>query len=105
MISSAFLLEEIIINLNAEYYTAADACNGVGDEHRPYNVGTVQQTLYHKGKCSYTHHQECRQCNAVGVAGAYGCYSLWQIAKYHSNTCYITAYGVKCALFHLFFIL
>lgn len=74
------LFEIVVVNLYCKYNAAAKTGDGVGDEHRPYNVRAVQQPLYHKGKRSHTHHQECWQCNAVGVTGAYGFYDLRQKA-------------------------
>jgi hypothetical protein len=40
----------------AKDYAAAQACDGIGYEHRPYNIRLVQQSLQHKGKSSYSHH-------------------------------------------------
>ena len=50
------LLEIIVMDFYAKDYAAAQACDGIGDEHRPDYIWLVQQSLQHKGKSSYSHH-------------------------------------------------
>ena len=51
------LLSEIIVmDFYAKDYAAAQACDGIGYEHRPDYIWLVQQSLQHKGKSSYSHH-------------------------------------------------
>lgn len=80
--------------LYAKDYAAAQACDGIGDEHGPYYIWLVQQPLQHKGKSSNSHHQECRQGNAVGIACAYGFNGLWKITEYKPYACHVSANGV-----------
>ena len=51
-----FLSEIIVMDFYAKDYAAAQACDGIGDEHRPDYIWLVQQSLQHKGKSSYSHH-------------------------------------------------
>lgn len=88
------LLEIIVIYFYCKDYAAAQACDGIGDEHRPDYIWLVQQSLQHKGSGSYSHHQECWQGNAVCVACAYSFNGLWKKTKYQSNACNVSANGV-----------
>ena len=92
----------VVVYLYSKNNATAQACDGIGDEHWPYDTGAVQQSLEHKRKGAYGHHKECWQGNAACVACAYGGDGLWQVTEYHSNACHITADSVESWLFHCF---
>jgi hypothetical protein len=75
-----FLLEKIVIDFDAENDAAADGGDEVRDEKRPEGVGLVQDALEHETHASYSHHEECGQCDAVSVPRADGLDGLGQIA-------------------------
>ena len=45
ILAISFLFEIVIVYLDPENDTTTKACDGVGDEHRPYDAWAVQQAL------------------------------------------------------------
>ena len=65
----------------------------------------MRDALKHKAGATDTHHQECRQCDAFGVAGTNGINGLRQIAQNHRDTSQPATNLKKRTLFHNFSIL
>jgi len=96
-----FFLSVIIIHLDAEDDDAADEGDEVGDEQVDI---AYQYALNHEGEAANGHHDEARQGNAVGVAGADGLDGLGQIAEDEADAGYPTANVNQCLIIHSFLI-
>lgn len=73
---------DVVVDFDAEDYHRAYQCDDVGDCQRP--VGN-EYALYYEKERAESHHEERGDGDAIGVAGAYGGDSLWQIAEYHAD--------------------
>ena len=58
---SVFLLEVVVVDLDAEDDAAARRGDEVRQEERPDDVWLVQQPLQHEGEAAHGHHHERRQ--------------------------------------------
>ena len=92
-----FFLSVIIIHLDAEDDDAADEGDEVGDEQVDI---AYQYALNHEGEAANGHHDESRQGNAVGVAGADGLDGLGQIAEDKAKSGYPTTDVYQQCMFH-----
>lgn len=95
-----FLFEIVIVHFYTKYDAAADGCNQIGYKKSPKDVWLVQDALHHEAHTSYSHHEECWQCYAVGILRANGFYGLWQIAKYHCYACHPSQQLICQSLIH-----
>ena len=70
-------LDIIVVNLDTEDYTTAGCRNEICQEQRPDNIGLMQQPLKHEGEPAYSHHQESRKGDSIGVLSTNRLYRLW----------------------------
>ena len=80
-----FLLEIIIVHLDAEDDDAARSGDEIGDEKRPHDVGLMENALHHETKSANPHHQKSGEGNAIGVLGTDGLNGLGQVAQHHGD--------------------
>lgn len=84
------LFEVVVVDFDAEDNQRTDGGDYVCYYQWPVCQGDA---LYYKEDRAEAEHTECRQGNAVGVAGAYGSNGLRQVAEYHANTCGVAYYA------------
>jgi len=82
-----FLLEVIVVHLDAKYNSTGNGRDDVGDEQGPV---LEHQALDGKENAAQSHHQEGGQRDTLGVVGTDGVNRLGHIAKDQANRCCVT---------------